>query len=159
MKHLERRHDIVLDGPIERVFPLFTPIGETLWVNGWNPEFLHPVSGETCEGTVFRTRHGEEETLWACVDWEPAIHRARYARVTPASRFGFVEVSCREAGPGRTAASITYKFTALTPDGQSYLAGLTEDAFAGMIDGWQRSINAWLHEAHGGAGLHPPTSA
>lgn len=159
MKHLERRHDIVLDGPLDRVFPLFTPIGEKLWVDGWQPEFLHPEDGETSEGMVFRTRHGEEETLWACVDWDPAGHRVRYARVTPASRFGFVEVTCREAGAGRTEASVAYKFTALTPDGQSHLADLTEAAFAGMIDGWKTSINAWLRESHGGTGLHSPGPA
>ena len=159
MKHLERRHDIVLDGSLDRVFPLFTPIGETLWVDGWQPEFLHPEDGETSKGMVFRTRHGEEETLWTCVDWDPAGHRVRYVRVTPVSRFGFVEVTCREAGPGCTQASVAYTFTALTPVGQSYLSDLTEDAFAGMIDGWQTSINAWLRETHGGAGLHPPTAA
>ncbi|TIP26593.1 MAG: hypothetical protein E5X67_19455 [Mesorhizobium sp.] len=31
--HLERSHSIVLSGPVDRVFPLFTPIGETLWVD------------------------------------------------------------------------------------------------------------------------------
>ena len=108
---------------------------------------------------VFRTRHGEEETLWACVDWEPATHRVRYARVRPASRFGFVEVTCREAGHGNTEASVAYTFTALTPDGQSYLSNLTEAAFAGMIDGWQTSINAWLRETRGGTGLRPSTPA
>jgi hypothetical protein len=69
--HLERRHSIVLAGPINRVFPLFTPVGETLWVDDWNPDFLHPVNGETCEGMVFRTHHGDELTLWTCVDWSP----------------------------------------------------------------------------------------
>ncbi|MER8800739.1 hypothetical protein NKJ81_03885 [Mesorhizobium sp. M0018] len=33
--HLARSHSIVLSGPIDGVFPLFTPIGETLWVDGW----------------------------------------------------------------------------------------------------------------------------
>ncbi|WP_214470513.1 hypothetical protein [Mesorhizobium sp. dw_380] len=45
--HLERSHRVLLAGPIDRVFPLFTPIGETLWVEGWQSEFLHPKNGET----------------------------------------------------------------------------------------------------------------
>ncbi|RWA97127.1 hypothetical protein [Mesorhizobium sp.] len=69
--HLERSHSIVLSGPIDRVFPLFTPTGETLWVDGWDPEFLHPQDGETRQGMVFRTAHGDETTLWACTDWDP----------------------------------------------------------------------------------------
>jgi hypothetical protein len=83
MDHVERRHSIVLSGSIDRVFHLFTPAGEKLWVEGWDPEFLHPTSGETCDGMVFRTSHGGEITLWACIDWSPSAYRVRYARVTP----------------------------------------------------------------------------
>ena len=144
--HLERSHSIDLAGPVEHVFPLFTPVGETLWVDGWNPEFLDPRNGETKEGMVFQTRHGEEVTLWACTDWRPQEHRVRYARVTPGSRFGFVEVRCRDAGSRGTLASIAYTFTALGEQGQSYLSGLTEDAFTEMIETWKASINAWLRK-------------
>ena len=142
--HLERRHSIDLAGPIERVFPLFTPIGETLWVEGWDPEFLHPSDGETQEGMVFRTSHGDESTLWACTDWQPREHRVRYARVTPGSRFGFVEVSCRDTGSESTQASIAYTFTALCENGASYLSELTQDTFIEMIESWKVGINIWL---------------
>ena len=144
MDHIERRHSIVLAGPIERVFPLFTPAGEKLWVDGWDPEFLHPASGDTCEGMIFRTGHGEESTLWGCVAWSPAAHRVRYARVTPASRFGFVEVACRALAEDRTEATVGYAFTALSPGGRSYLANLTEEAFASMIEEWRTAIDRWL---------------
>ena len=142
--HLERCHSIVLSGPVDRVFPLFSPIGETLWVEGWDPEFLHPQGGETRQGMVFRTAHGDETTLWACADWDPVGHRVRYVRVTPDSRFGFVEVACRPSADGGTEASIAYTFTALNASGRSYLSALTEDAFARMIQAWQVRIDAWL---------------
>ncbi|TIO74924.1 MAG: SRPBCC family protein [Mesorhizobium sp.] len=144
MNHLERSHRIVLAGPVERVFPLFTPIGETLWVDGWDPEFLHPKNGETREGMVFRTSHGDETTLWACTDWDPQAHKVRYARVTPESRFGFVEVTCRQVDTGGTQASIAYTLTALNEAGRSYLFELTEDAFERMIEAWKVRIDAWL---------------
>ncbi|KAA3449245.1 hypothetical protein C7I87_17595 [Mesorhizobium sp. SARCC-RB16n] len=141
--HLERRHDIVLSGAVERVFPLFTPIGETLWVEGWHPEFLHPQSGETRQGMVFRTVHGDETTLWACTDWDPLAHRVRYVRVTPDSRFGFVEVAC-QAVDGGTQASIAYAFTALNAAGETHLSALTVDAYEHMIEAWKVRIDAWL---------------
>jgi hypothetical protein len=144
MDHIERRHSIALTGSIDRVFPLFTPIGETLWVDGWNPEFLLPKDGETREGMIFRTGAGKEETLWTCTEWNPGDHRVRYARVTPGSRFGFVEVKCREGASGNTEASVEYSFTALTEKGRSYLAELTEEAFARMIEEWRVRINQWL---------------
>lgn len=144
MKHLERGHTITLAGPVSQVFPLFTPRGETLWVEGWNPDYLHPENGETQAGMVFRTGAGEDLTLWSCLDWEPAAHRVRYARVTPASRFGFVEVACREISPGRTEATVSYTFTALSPAGEAILDGLTEAAFAAMIEDWRLRIDRWL---------------
>ncbi|MER9581239.1 hypothetical protein [Mesorhizobium sp. M0276] len=153
--HLERSHRVVLSGPIDRVFPLFTPIGETLWVDGWEPEFLYPQSGETQQGMVFRTDHDGESTLWACTDWDPAAHRVRYVRVTPDSRFGFVEVACRVAAGGGTEASIAYTFTALNAAGRSYLSALTPEAFARMIEGWRIRIDAWLLSgASAGSGHH-----
>lgn len=142
--HLERSHSIVLCGPVDRVFPLFTPIGETLWVEGWEPEFLHPQNGETRQGMVFRTLHGDETTLWTCADWDPVGHRVRYVRVTPDSRFGFVGVACRQAIDGGTEATIAYTFTALNAAGRSYLSELTQDAFARMIETWKVRIDAWL---------------
>jgi hypothetical protein len=147
--HLERRHSIILSGPIDQVFPLFTPAGETTWMDDWNPEFLYPTGGETREGMVFRTGHGDDVTLWACIDWNPSAHRVRYARVTPASRFALVEVICAEAPDRRTEASVAYSFTALSPSGRSFLAELTESAFARMIEDWRTRIDRWLAGDHG----------
>lgn len=144
MTHIERQHSIVIAAPVARVFPLFTPLGEKLWISGWDPEFLHPASGETHDGMVFRTGAGSETTLWACVNFEPAAYRVRYVRVTPASRFGFVEVVCREVSSEQTEATVGYAFTALNESGETYLAGLTEEAFPAMIDGWKGMIERWL---------------
>lgn len=144
MGHIERRHSITLTACVERVFPLFTPLGETLWVEGWNPQFIHPENGETKQGMVFRTGSDEEETLWSCIEWNPAAHHVRYVRVTPRSRFGFVDVKCRDAGSAQTEAFIAYTFTALTDAGRSYLGDLSESAFRQMIEDWKVKINNWL---------------
>ena len=93
---------------------------------------------------VFRTGQDDELTLWSCIEWNPAAHRVRYARVTPASRFGFVDVACAPAGAARTAATVAYTFTALSPAGEAMLDALSEPAFAAMIEGWRVKIDAWL---------------
>lgn len=141
---VERTHTIVIEAPIERVFPLFTPLGETLWAPGWQPEFLHPADGVTARFMVFRTGQGIGETLWACADWQPDDHFVRYVRVTPASRFGFVEVKARARSDAATEVSVTYRYVALTEAGEAELAAFTEDAFRAMIDGWQAAASAWL---------------
>ena len=146
MARIERRHRIVLSGPIEQVFPLFTPEGEKRWVEGWDPTYFHPTTGETCEGMVFRTEHGGEVTLWACIAWIPDTHQVRYARVTPESRFGFVDVKCRVISPGQTEAVVSYVITALSAAGDAQLATITEQSFAQMIEGWRERIDALLQK-------------
>ncbi len=144
MLHIERRHSIELPAPVEAVFALFTPQGERLWAADWQPEFLHPESGETCENMVFRTRHNDEETLWSCILWQPLSHRVSYARVTPGSRFGRVDVACRQSAPHTTQAVVSYTFTALSPGGARWLDGLSEAAYTEMIEEWRVQIEAHL---------------
>jgi hypothetical protein len=36
-RHLQCRHRIVVDLPVDRAFMLFTPAGEERWVDGWAP--------------------------------------------------------------------------------------------------------------------------
>lgn len=139
MKHVEHRHEITVSMPVDRAILLFTPLGERDWVGGWEPEFLHPADGETGVGMVFRTRHGGEETLWSCIDWSPGEHRVRYVRVTPGSRFGHVEVTCREAGAG-TVVSVCYALTALSTEGETLLADLDLARFREMIESWRTAI-------------------
>lgn len=146
-RHVECRHRIVLALPVEVAFPLFTPKGEEAWAPGWAPEYLHPGDGETRDGMVFRTSHGGETTLWGCVDYRPAEHRVRYARVSPETRFAFVEVACRAIGPAATEVEVGYTQTALTPAGEAMLAKTTEAAFAATIDGWKQAIEAALARA------------
>jgi hypothetical protein len=138
--HIERSHTITVPLPIARAFPLFTPKGEMEWVDGWAPDFHHPTSGETEAGMVFTTAADGVTTLWAVTDWAPAAHRVRYARVTPGNRFGFVDVQCSAHGPAETIVEVGYQFTALSPEGEAYLAQLTQDAFTSMIEEWKRLI-------------------
>ncbi|MCC7053669.1 MAG: hypothetical protein IT355_10400 [Gemmatimonadaceae bacterium] len=142
--HVRRAAQIVLDGPVERVFPMFTPLGECAWVPGWAPQFIRPADGRTAAGMVFRTGEADELTLWACCDWEPGQQRVRYARVTPASRFGFVEVRCTAATATTTTADVAYDLTALTPAGVKYLDEFTAAAFGAMLAEWQVRIDGWL---------------
>lgn len=143
MKHVRRTHAIFLDAPPAEVFPLFTPAGEKLWIREWDPQYLHPATGETRQGMVFTTGAGEDLTFWGLVDYDQQRYRARYARVTPASRFGFVEVACTAQDAG-TRVEVTYAFTALTDAGNAFLEQFGEAAFRKMIDGWKALLDDWL---------------
>ena len=121
-------------------FVYFTPDGERLWVPGFDPEYLHPFSGEQGPGAIFTTTHGGEDTLWMVLRFSPDEGVAEYARVTPGSRRGTVRVSLTASGHESTRATVFYDLTALSAAGDAVLAAMTESAFAAMLADWQERI-------------------
>lgn len=140
--HVRSSHRIVVEAPLDRCFMFFTPAGEELWVEGWQPAYLHPVDGRTEAGMVFTTGHGAEATIWLLADLDRDSHRSRYVRCTPGSRTGTVEVSCRALDGGRTEVEVSYELTALSAEGERALEAYEGESFACMIDGWSREIAA-----------------
>ena len=137
---VERTGDFTLPLPPAKALRLFSPEGERSWVNGWDPEYLHPSHASTAPGTVFRTRHGGEETLWLVLSYDPAQGEAEYVRVTPGSRMGTVRVKCRGEGDERTRVIVTYALTGLSPAGNAVLTDLTPGKYARMLEEWQTRI-------------------
>ncbi len=144
-KRIVRTHAIELDGPPETVFPLFTPLGEKKWVEGWEPRMLYPPSGEAVEGAVFTTQHpGEADTIWNILSYAPEIFRVKYARVTPASRFGIVEVRCEKAERDRSRVQVSYIFTALSEQGNKFIEDYSDAFYRDYIDSWGVALNRFL---------------
>jgi hypothetical protein len=140
--HQTRSATIRLDAAPERAFGMFTPLGERAWAQGWDPEFLHPLAGEACEGSVFITRTGGRETIWTTIAHDPP-RRAAYSRVTPGLHAVIVKVRLRPADDDGTLADVSYTFTALTPAGNDAVAEMV-DGFGGWMEEWETSINRVL---------------
>ena len=135
-----------LDAPCARAFPLFTPLGERTWAQGWNPELL---SGSEERGSVFRTRSHDTETLWIVADYRPAQGRVSYARLKQGSNFGLVDVECRDVAGG-SEITVRYTLTGISAEGDAFVRDfLAEEAYASFIDEWQRTIDAVLKEGGG----------
>jgi hypothetical protein len=141
-RHETRSATIRLDAAPERAFGMFTPLGERAWAQGWDPEFLHPLDGEPCEGSVFITRAGGVETIWTTIAHDPP-RRAAYSRVTPGLHAVIVEVRLRPSEDGGTRADVSYAFTALTSAGNDAVVEMV-DGFGGWMEEWETSINRAL---------------
>jgi hypothetical protein len=129
-----------LDDPPEKAIYLFTAPGEVVWVPGWEPTIL---SGDGFEqGTVFLTGHGDESTIWVVVDFDTKAYRARYARITPASRAGTVEVRLHTNDSGGSTVEVSYELTALNESGNQNLAGFDDEAYAEMLIEWKTLVVA-----------------
>jgi len=139
-RRVQSSHRIVVDMPADQCFMLFTPAGEELWVDGWQPEYIHPADGRTVAGMVFTTGSGEDATIWTLADFDREQRYSRYVRCTPGSRTGFVEVRCRALDGARSEVVISYALTALSAAGETVLEGFEGERFAAMIDGWANEI-------------------
>jgi hypothetical protein len=64
--------------------------------------------------------------------------------VTPASRFGVVEVECEAEGARRTRVTVAYTYTALTEAGNAFIDALTEESYREMLEEWRRLMTAHL---------------
>ena len=138
--HVERTGAFVLPLGLDDAFLSFTPEGERAWVEGWAPEYLHPGRPARTAGTVFRTRHGGEETLWLVLECDPSAGIAAYVRFTPGSRLGTVRVRCGTVDRAHTRVTVTYALTALSPAGNDVLAALIPTAYDTMLEAWRNAI-------------------
>ena len=94
------------------------------------------------KGAVFVTTHGGEKTIWVVVDFDPGSLHVRYARISPESRAGTVQVRLRADGRGGSLAEVAYELTALNEAGNRELANFGPRHFALMMQEWEDAIRA-----------------
>jgi hypothetical protein len=140
--HISRSGSLEFEAPLDRVFPLFGPVREAEWADGWQPDVLYsqsPLAEEA--GAIFLTEHpGEPQTIWIVNRFDPVQHAVEYWRITPGLRLAQVTVACQPTQSGGTQASVTYTFTALSEAGNQVLEAFTEDHYAAMMAHWQEAI-------------------
>jgi len=129
-------HSFELDMPLADAIYLFTPEGEIAWVPGWDPDFIHPKSGETCEEMVFVTTQDDHATYWTCTHWRPQSGEASYVRVTPHLHFVFVNVRCHAIASHRTLVAVSYKYSPLSKAGREEISMMTPTDFEASIAEW-----------------------
>ena len=120
---------------------LFTPRGEKLWADGWDPLFPAPADDDTEPGTVFETLHGQQRTTWV-VCARDALRSVRYARIAHGRDAGTVTVTLDDgaAVPGEPrVATVEYDLTALTGEAATGLARFTAGTRSTCSTGKRRS--------------------
>ncbi|MFL5826818.1 MAG: SRPBCC family protein [Thermoleophilaceae bacterium] len=136
--HINRHREIRVELSLERAVHLFTPVGERLWAEGWDPEFPAGEDGDgTTPGTVFLTASDWGTTYWVVTERDDDY--LRYARITPGVWAGMVEVRAREGEEGATIADVGYVLTALSDEGRTELRTF-DDGYNDYIDSWERDI-------------------
>jgi hypothetical protein len=149
-QQVTRSHVIHVPAPVDQAFPLFEPLGEKLWVYGWNPDMLYPASGAAQEGTVFTTQHaGEPPKIWTIIAYEREQAHVTYINVLPQAYTSRIDVRCEPDGMEATRVCVTYTLTALTLHGNEYIERFTEEHhYQAYISSWETAIRYYLRHGH-----------
>jgi hypothetical protein len=130
------------------VFPLLCPVREADWVKGWDPLLVISASGVAEQDCVFTTAATPNDAVWYVTRHEPAAGFIEMLRITPGLTACRLTIQLRPA-PGGSEAGVTYSHTSLGPEGDKFVASLTEDRYRVFMQDWEAQLNHYLR--HGSA--------
>jgi hypothetical protein len=136
---------ITLNGSVGDVTPLFGPIREAEWAPDWAPHFIYPPQGVQREGVVFTTTaaHGRER-FWLLTTYDVRNGRVEYVIMTPAFTASEIKIRVIPDGERHCKATITYRRSALAPEGNEEVAKLDAHWAEEQYVHWETAINEVL---------------
>ena len=142
---ITRSYRQTINAPPDVVFPLLCPVRETEWLDGWEYEMIYSRSGLAEEGCVFSTPgDGEEDTVWVISKHDKEKYLVDFIRFTPGSRTCALKVAVTPGGGTASHVNISYCYTGLTPEGNTWIDSFTQDKFLEAVKFWERSMNHYL---------------
>lgn len=142
---ISKRATIILNGSPDIVFPLFGPVLEKEWCDGWDPEILFSTTNLIDEHMIFRTRAKfETETFytWVLSQYNPENRIVEYT-VSTENRIWFIRVECHQHGD-KTSVTVSYTFNSLNERGVEYNKISLEQMFERNLEDWSEAINYYL---------------
>ena len=143
----ERTSVIRLEGSIERVFPLFGPLRECEWAEGWNPKVVWPTDEIVRERLVFLvgSSHGDgRDTLWVVSRYDEHEAVIEYTVLAPETVY-WILIRCRGTDGGEaTEAEITYSYVGTTESACLRNAHDLEAKHRHDLKDWEHAINHYL---------------
>lgn len=127
------------------VFPLLCPVREKDWLDGWEYEMIYSQSGLVEQDCVFSTpMHGEFDTIWQVITYEPQDYVIEFLRVTPKENVVRIHIYLEKMDDNHTFAHISYTYTALNENSRKYIKEQLPSDFQKSMIWWERSINHYL---------------
>ena len=134
-----------MNGSVSDVTPLFGPVREAEWAPDWSPRFIHPVQGVQREGVVFTTSPGDgRDRLWMLTTYDVRNGRVEYVVVTPAFTANEIKIRVIPDREKHCKATITYRRSALTPEGNEEVVKLNAHWAEEQRIHWETAINETL---------------
>jgi hypothetical protein len=139
---------IVLNSAVADATALFGPVREAEWAPDWSPRFIHPTQGVQREGVVFSTTGGNgKDRIWLLTTYDIGNGRLEYVAMTPAFTVSEIKIHVVPDGEQRCKATIMYRRSALTPEGNEEVTKLDAHWAEKQRIHWQTAVNEALVKA------------
>jgi hypothetical protein len=139
---------IMLKGTVADATPFFGPVREAEWAPTWTPRFIHPAEGAQREGVVFTTTSADgKDRLWLLTAYDAKGGRVEYVFVVPGFMANEIKIQVIPNGEGQCKATITYRHSALAPEGNKEVAKLDALWAEQQRVHWETAINQALAKA------------
>lgn len=133
-----------IKGRPEQIFPLYCPVQETLWCEGWDPVAVYSDSGVNEPDCVFVTEDDGVASVWYVTVLDRDKGLVEMIKHTPGKTISKLNISIRPITAETTRAEITYGFTSLGTAGDLFLKGFTQETFETAMDAWEQAMNHYL---------------
>jgi len=144
-KKLIRTYCQTINAEPAMVFPLLCPVKEAQWLDGWQYHLIYSESGFAEEGCVFSTpQEGEQDTIWIITKHDKDNYEIEFTRFTPDSRTCVLNISVEPQNENTSSVHIEYAYTAISDEGNKFIAELTEEKFLSAVKFWEKSMNYFL---------------
>ncbi len=132
------RIQATMKGDADEVFALACPVMELDWIEDWQFDLIHSVSGKNEHHNIFlepssavlALRSPRALTYWYTTRWEPEAHRFHAVLLTGDFMVGKWEFEGERQADGRISGSLQLTYTALNERGNAIIA---EAGFEGRV--------------------------
>ena len=136
---------IRLHAPVADALPLFGPVREAEWAPHWEPKFLHQPRGTQAEGAVFTvSAEHNSGSLWVLTEYDLEAGRIAYVTIIPDRVLTEIKIRVTPDGSRASRATVTYRKSALSADGNAVVNELTAAWAAHQPPHWEEAINKVL---------------
>ncbi len=132
-------------GSREEIFPLLCPVPERDWIDGWEYEMIHSISGFAELGCVFTTPYkGDLKTIWQITQFDTDNYCIEFVRVTPGETIVKINIDLERIDRNKTETHISYQYTGLNEDQNQSIINSIPAAFTNNMIYWENAINHYL---------------
>jgi hypothetical protein len=144
-ERISKTASFIIHGKVKDVFPLFGPIREKEWAEGWDPEIVFSKNNLVEEHMIFRTKASTDENFytWIITQFDPKNYRVEYT-VSTKNRIWFIRVQCQPSGDA-TEATVSYTYTGLNAEGNELNRNALAKIYINDLKDWQEAINYYIH--------------